>query len=176
MRILPRNDRNRLMFASVAGRTFPLLHCHAGSVAILDHRGYSYNEALIGVRGPVNEDSSVLVIGNIGIFPSRVRTILLRGNCPTGCRVVIRHMGRDSAVRILIRVAPRVFSSSLNGVARVRGSLMSTLGTVLNVCTGMHLIRPGAVTEDRNGTIHMVSGEGVWKKGDCKGRAGCNFS
>lgn len=164
---------NRLIFARLAGRKVPLLHCHAGSLATLRCSGYSYKHALIHVSHVLKHDSSVLVVHNIGIFPARVRSIVLRvPRFRPRCLLLMSHGGGASAVRLRIRIHPRCCSSRVGGVLTLGGGLITHLRDMLNLNMSIHLMRPHDVRHDMNGTGHIVSGHGLWVTGLCVMRNG----
>lgn len=154
---------NRLIFARLAGRKVPLLHCHAGSLATLRCSGYGYKHALIHVSHVLKHDSSVLVVHKIGMFPARVRSIVLRvPRFRPRCLLVVSHGGGASAVRLGIRIHRSTCSSRVGGVLTLGGGLASHLRDILKLKMSIGLIRPHDVRHDMNGTGEIVSGEGLW--------------
>lgn len=178
LRHLPSKRIKRLIFAALAGRKVPLLHCHAGSLASLVRNRYPYKEAGVHVSNVMNHDSSVLVVHNVGIFPSRIRDIVLSvPRFRPRCVLIISEGGGLSSLRMRIRIHGSFFSSSVKDVLTVGGTLDSGLGDILSVDTRIGLVRPGDVTHDRNGDGHIVSGQVLgWGDVQCSGRTVVYFS
>lgn len=119
----------------------------------------------------LKHDSSVLVVHKIGIFPARVRSIVLRvTRFRPRCLLVMNHRGGASAVRLRIRMHPSFCSSRVGQVLTLGGGLTKHLRDMLKLNIGIGLMRPHDVRHDINGTGQIVSGEGLWAW--CLG--GCN--
>lgn len=154
--------RKRLIFAALAGRKVPVVHCHAHSLARLVCSGYRYKHATIHVKHVLKHDSSVLVVQNIGMFPSRIRSIVLRvPRFRPRCLVIISHMGGASAFRVRMRIHRRFCSSRVGGVVTLGGGVTGHVRDMVNLRPSVEVIRPHDVRQDVNGTGRIVSGHGL---------------
>lgn len=154
---MPRNRVNRLMLAALSERVVPLVHCHAHSLAHVLPNGYPYKHARVHVSHVGNHDSSVFVVGKIGVFPVRIRGILMRfPRLNDGCLVALRAIGGRS--RVVIRI--RLDSLSASGCVRLRGvdgTVAHRLGSRVLMAPGLQLMGGNSLPRDRKGTIEMGS-------------------
>lgn len=162
-RPIPRKRVKRLMLAALSHRVVPLLHCHAHSLAHVLPKGYPYKHARLHVSHVGKHDSSVFVVGKIGVFPVRIRGVLIRfPRLNDGCLVALRAIGGRS--RVVIRM--RLDSLSASGCVRLRhvhGRVAHRLGSRVLIAPGLGLIGGNSLPRDRNGTMEMGSLEGgVW--------------
>lgn len=167
-RPIPRKRVNRLMLAALSHRVVPLVHCHAQSLAQVLPNGYPYNHARVHVSHVGKHDSSVFVVGKIGVFPVRIRGVLMQfPRLNDGCLVALRAMGGRS--RVVIRI--RLDSLSASGCVRLRGvhgSVAHRLGSRVLIAPGIGLIGGNSLPRDRKGTIQIGSLEsGGWLFGLC---------
>lgn len=162
LRPIPRNRINRLMLAAVGHRTVPLLECHAHSLAHVLPKRYPYNHR----RGHLSEvgkhDSSVVVLGKIGVFPVRVRAVLLRfGRLNDSCLVALRATRSGSRVAMRIRL-DRLFASSCKHLRTLAQRVAHRLGSRVLIAPHIGLMPGKTLPGSRNGTIHIGSLHGAF--------------
>lgn len=162
LRPMGRNRINRVILAAVGQRTVPLLHCHAHSLAYILPNRYPYKQARGHLTHFGNHDSSVVVLGKIGLFPVRVRGVLVRfGRLNDGCLVAVRAMKGGSRVLVRIRL-DSLFASSCDILRHLAGRVAHRLGSRLLLAPRLGLITGNSLPMRSKGTIQIGSLHGLY--------------
>ncbi len=103
-----------------------------------------------------------MVLGNIGVFPVRVRAVLLRfGRLKDSCLVALRATSSGSRVAVRIRL-DRLFASSCKHLRALAHRVAHRLGSRVLIAPHIGLIPQNDLPGDRNGTIHIGSLQGAF--------------